>query len=55
MTARFSASEIAAAAREAREHGAVVELHRPDGSKLVVRPQPVQSATDADFIQWGPK
>lgn len=44
MTARFTPSEIAAAAREARA-GVEVELHKPDGSKIVVRPVDAQAGS----------
>ena len=54
MTARFTPSEIAAAAREARANGVAVELHKPDGSKIVVTPQ-TTDPTDADLIKWGAK
>lgn len=51
MTARFSPSEIAAAAREARA-GVEVELHKPDGSKIVVRPVTPPQGDDFDRVDF---
>ena len=48
MTARFSPSEIAAAAREARANGVAVELHKPDGSKIVAKP--VDGSTESAHV-----
>jgi hypothetical protein len=50
MTARFTPSEIAAAAREARANGVAVELHKPDGSKIVVTPQVPPQMDDFDRV-----